>query len=61
MSIQKQLTPDEIVADLRKMDKQVIHGSRIFKQAADLIEELQKPKPWREVSKFITNPEPDGE
>ena len=40
------MSPEEVVRKLRDMDAQIIHGRKpsIFSQAADLIEEKEKPR-----------------
>jgi len=38
----KQYSEQELIDELRAMDSQIIHGSDIFKQAADTITRLSK-------------------
>lgn len=57
MSKERELSPDEIVEEMRAMDKQIIDGKKptIFKQTADLIEDLRKKPGTVEEGKFISN------
>lgn len=56
MSDKLKRTPEQIVKDLRDMDKQILDppGPTIFGQAADLIEDLQKKPPVKKDT-LITN------
>lgn len=57
MSEARKLSPDEIVEEMKKMDKQIIDGNKptIFKQTADLIEDLRKKPGTVKQGQFISN------